>query len=78
MMNQFRVCNKCKATNIDTLIPRLKELDNNAEIIVGCQNFCGIGAKKSFVICNHVPIVAESEDEVIDKVKKAIEKKYIF
>lgn len=73
-MNQFRVCDKCKATNIKTLVPRLKELDSEAEIIIGCQNFCGIGAKKSFVICNHVPIIAENEDELIDKVKQTIAK----
>lgn len=71
-MNQFRVCDKCKGTNLNNLLPRLKELDKNAEIIVGCQNFCGIGARKPFVICNHVPIVAETEDELIDKVKQAI------
>ena len=37
-MNQFRVCDKCKGTKINSLIPKLKELDNNAEIIIGCQN----------------------------------------
>lgn len=71
-MNQFRVCDKCRATNIKTLLPKLKALDNEAEIIIGCQNFCGIGARKSFVICNHIPIVAETEDELIEKIKQAI------
>ena len=71
-MNQFRICDKCKGTNIRTLLLRLKEIDDNAEIIVGCQNFCGIGSKKPFVICNHVPIVADTEDELIEKVKQAI------
>ena len=74
-MNQFRICDKCKATNVDTLLPKLKELDSNAEIIIGCQNFCGIGARKPFVICNHVPIVADTEDELINKVKQAINNK---
>lgn len=73
-MNQFRICDKCKGFNINTLLPRLKQLDANAEIIIGCQNFCGIGARKPFVICNHVPIVVETEDELIDKVKQAISK----
>ena len=71
-MNQFRVCDKCKGTNIDSLISKLKELDNTAEIIIGCQNFCGVGARKPFVICNHVPVVADSEDELVEKVKQAI------
>lgn len=73
-MNQFRVCDKCKGTNIKTLLPRLKEIDEQAEVLIGCQNFCGIGAKKPFVICNHVPIVADTEDELIEKVKQAISK----
>lgn len=73
-MNQFRVCDKCKATNLGSLLPRLEEIDSEAEVIIGCQNFCGIGAKKAFVICNHVPIVADNEDELIEKVKQAIKK----
>ena len=71
-MNQFRLCDKCKGTNIDSLLPKLKEIDSSAEIIIGCQNFCGIGAKKPFVICNHVPIVADNENELIEKIKQAI------
>lgn len=71
-MNQFRICDKCKATDIKTLVPKLKELDATAEIIIGCQNFCGIGAKKTFVICNHVPILADNQDELIDKIKEQI------
>lgn len=73
-MNQFRVCDKCKGTNINSLLPKLKEIDPNAEIIIGCQNFCGIGAKKPFIICNHVPIIAETEEELIKKAKDALEK----
>ena len=73
-MNQFRVCDKCRATNLKTLIPRLKAIDSSAEIVIGCQNFCGIGAKKSFVICNHKPIVAENGDELITKIKEELSK----
>ena len=74
MSNQFRVCDKCKATNIDTLIPKLKEIDPDAEIVVGCQNFCGIGQTKSFAIVNHVPVIATCEDELIEKIKEKLEK----
>lgn len=72
MPNQFRICNKCKAMNIDSIIPRLKEIDDKAEIVVGCQNFCGIGQTKAFVIVNHVPVIAENEDELINKIKDKI------
>lgn len=74
MSNQFRVCDKCKATNIKTLIPKLKEIDENAEIIVGCQNFCGIGQTKSFAIVNHISVIAENEEELIKKIKENLEK----
>ena len=39
MANQFRVCDCCKATNINTLVPRLKEIDNEAEIIIDVKIF---------------------------------------
>ncbi len=68
-INQFRICNKCKAINSKSLISKLKELDDSAEIIIGCQNFCGIGRNKNFVIMNHIPIIADSEDELIEKIK---------
>ena len=58
MNNEFRICDKCKATNVDTLKPRLQEVDPNASIKVGCQNFCGIGMKKSFAIVNNIPVIA--------------------
>lgn len=72
MPNQFRICNKCKAMNIDSIIPRLKKIDDKAEIVVGCQNFCGIGQTKAFAIVNHVPVIAENEDELINKIKNKI------
>ena len=73
-MNQFRVCDKCRGTNLNSLLPKLKEIDEAAEVIIGCQNFCGIGARKPFVICNHTPIVADTEEELIDKLKQVITK----
>lgn len=74
MNNEFRICDRCKATNVDTLIPKLKEIDSECEIKVGCQNFCGIGMKKSFAIVNNIPVIAESEDELVEKIKDQIKK----
>lgn len=71
-MNKFGVCDRCKATNIKSLIPKLKKIDDKAIINIGCQSACGIGRNKSFVICNDKLIVAENEDELITKVKQAI------
>ena len=52
MSNEFRVCDECKTTNVKTLVPRLKEIDPNATIEIGCQSYCGIGHKKPFVVVN--------------------------
>jgi uncharacterized protein YuzB (UPF0349 family) len=73
-MNKFAICNICKATNVETLVPRLKEIDKDAEIEIGCQSFCGIGATKSFAIVNNIPIIADNEDELIEKIKKSLNK----
>lgn len=73
-MNEIRICDKCKATNIKTLVPKIKKIDPEAEIKIGCQNFCGIGRTKSFAIVNNIPVIALSEDELIDKIQEAIEK----
>lgn len=72
-MNKFNICDKCRGTNIKTLISKLKKLDSNATINIGCQNVCGIGRTKPFVICNDRLIVADTEEELIEKVKQAID-----
>lgn len=73
-MNEFKICDICKAIDEASLGSRLKELDPDCEIIVGCQGFCGIGATKNFVIVNGIPAIADTEDEVIEKVKIMINK----
>jgi uncharacterized protein YuzB (UPF0349 family) len=71
-MNEFKVCDICEAVNSESLIRRLKEIDPNADIIVGCHGFCGIGAIKPYVIVNGIPAIAATEDEVIEKVKEML------
>lgn len=70
----FKVCDKCKAVNINSLVPKLKEINPNANIDIRCHNFCGVGRSRPFVIIDHIPVIADTEEELIKKVKENVEK----
>ena len=72
-MNEFKTCNKCSSFDGNLLAKKLREIDDSAKVIVACQSMCAIGAKKPFVIVNGIPVIADTIDEVVEKVASAVE-----
>lgn len=72
-MYKIEVCDKCKATNVNTLVPKIKSISDDIEVEIHCIQFCGIGRNKIVVLVNHVPIMGDTEDEVIEKIKQKMQ-----
>ena len=71
-MHKIEVCDKCKGTNIKTLIPKIKAISNDIDIKIGCIQYCGIGRDKIVVLVDHIPIIGVSEEEVISKITEKL------
>lgn len=71
-MHKIELCDKCKATNIKSLVPKIKSLSNDIEIQVHCIQFCGIGRDKIVVLFDYMPIIGNTEEEVLEKLKELL------
>ncbi len=73
-MNKYKICDKCKGFNYKDIINEIKKFDKEATFDIGCQNFCGIGRTKPFIIFNNIPIIANNEKELINELKHKLNK----
>lgn len=69
---KIKVCDKCKGTNIKTLLPKLKDNYPALEILVGCHNMCGIGRSKLVVLLDNKMVVVDTEEELLKTIDKSV------
>jgi len=72
---EIKYCDKCKRRGdlVRTqLVPRLKKEFAQATFEVGCLSVCGLGSRQPVVFVNGEVVYANSDDELIMKIKQII------
>ncbi|WP_028562467.1 DUF1450 domain-containing protein [Paenibacillus pinihumi] len=72
MANDIRICDKCKHMKVKTMLSKLKQLDPESEVRVGCKSYCGPCARKAFIFINGRYITAPTEDEAVELARKFV------
>lgn len=73
-MHKIELCDKCKATNVKSLVPKIQSISNDIEIQIHCIQFCGVGRDKIVVLLDHVPIIGSTEDEMLEQLRNKLGK----
>lgn len=71
-MHKIEICDKCKGTNIKSLLPKIEKLCPDASIKVGCIQFCGVGRDNIVILVDHIPIIGKTEEEALAKLKEKL------
>lgn len=74
MANSFQICDVCKTTNVASLSKRIKNMDPDAEINIGCISYCGHCTKRAVLLVNGRYLTAPSEEEIAEKAKRFMKK----
>ena len=74
MVNDIRICDKCKHMRVKTALPKLQKLAPGTDIKVGCKSYCGPCSRFAFIFINGRYITGATEDEAIEKAAKYLKK----
>ena len=74
MVNDIRICDKCKHMWGKTALPKLQKLAPGTDIKVGCKSYCGPCSRFAFIFINGRYITGATEDEAIEKAAKYLKK----
>lgn len=72
MANDIRICDKCKHMSVKSMLPKLKKLDPEANIKVGCKSYCGPCSRYAFIFINGRYVTGKTEDEALQKARKYV------
>jgi uncharacterized protein YuzB (UPF0349 family) len=69
---KISICDKCKSIDYKRILNKLRKLYPDADYELGCNNMCGIGRNKVVILLDNKPIIADTENELIEKLKTSL------